>query len=191
MYALYGIWRQGVRPKFMGTWVKEIAIIQVEPCLADPSEWRLYARPDADLSAMLPYLNAVLAGARYTHETETLSFRRQGMLVTIMPTEIRLALVPSLDAGRALLDWLRDTINNTYAHRAGIVPREGLQHLPSALDLYKLLPRTNCDQCGFGTCIAFALRLVSGISRVAECPPLEEAKSPRPRLALHMLLGEA
>ncbi|MDQ7839898.1 MAG: (Fe-S)-binding protein [bacterium] len=173
----------------MDAWLKKITIIQVEPCLADPSEWRLYARPDADLSAMLPYLNAVLPGVRYTHETRTLSLRREGMLVTIMPSEIRLALVPSLDAGRALLERLRDTINNTYAHRAEIVPREGLQQLPSALDLYKLLPRTNCARCGLGTCIAFALRLASGAGRVAECPPLQEDGYLKSRLALQTLLG--
>jgi ArsR family metal-binding transcriptional regulator len=175
----------------MGDLVKEIAIVQVEPCLADPSEWRLHARPDADLSAMLPYLNAVMTGARYTHETRTLSFRKEGMLVTIMPQEIRLALVPSLDVGRALLEWIRETVNDTYAHRADIVPREGLQHLPSALDLYKLLPRTNCDLCGFGTCIAFALHLASGAGRIAECPPLQQEGAVTSRLALQMLLGEA
>lgn len=140
---------------------------------------------------MLPYLNAVLGGARYTHETRTLSLRKEGMLVTIMPTEIRLALVPSLDAGRALLDWIRETTNDIHAHRAEIVPREGLQHLPSALDLFKVLPRTNCARCGLGTCIAFALRLASGIGRVEECPPLQENGFLKSRLALQMLLGEA
>jgi len=191
LYALVGIQEDASQTKLMGDGVKEIVIVQVEPCLADPSEWRLYARPDGDLGEILPYLNAVLAGARYTHETRTLSLRREGMLVTIMPHEIRLALVPSLDAGRALLEWIKETINDTYARRADLVPREGLQHLPSALDLYKLLPRTNCARCGFGTCIAFALRLASGAGRVVECPPLQEEEFRKTRLALQMLLGEA
>lgn len=174
----------------MDGWLNEVTITRVEPCLADPSEWRLYATPDVDLSEMLPYLNAILPGARYTHGTRTLSLRREGMLVTLMPAEIRLALVPSLDAGKALLEWLRTTINDTYARRDQIVPREGLQHLPSALDIYKLLPRTNCNQCGFGTCVAFALRLASGVGRTAECPPLQQAEASQPRLALQTLLGE-
>jgi ArsR family metal-binding transcriptional regulator len=174
----------------MGGWLNEVTITRVEPCLADPSEWRLSAAPDADLSEILPYLNAVLPGARYTHETATLSLRREGMLVTVMPREIRLALVPSLDAGKAILEWLRTTINDTRARRAQIVPREGLQRLPSALDIYKLLPRTNCDRCGFETCLAFALRLASGTGRVAECPPLQDGESSQPRRALQMLLGE-
>ena len=174
----------------MGGWLNEVTITRVEPCLADPSEWHLSAAPGADLSEVLPYLNAVLPGARYTHATATLSLRREGILVTVMPGEIRLALVPSLDAGKALLEWLRTTINDTHARRAHIVPREGLQHLPSALNIYKLLPRTNCNRCGFGTCVAFALRLASGAGRVAECPPLQDAGASQPRLALQMLLGE-
>ncbi len=172
------------------TWLHEIAVVHVEPCLADPSEWRLTAKPDRDMTDMLPYLNAVLPGARYTHETKTLSLKREGMLVTIMPDEVRVALVPSLDAGRALLEWLRDMVNDTYTRRADIVPHEGLQHLPSALDLYKLLPRTNCARCGLGTCIAFALRLASGNGRVAECPPLLEDGFLASRIALQTLLGE-
>lgn len=175
----------------MNEWLNEVAIVQVEPCRADPSEWRLHARPDVDLSAILPYLNAVLPGVRYTHETNTLSLRREGMLVTIMPREIRLALVPSLDAGKAVLDRIKRTINATHARRAEIVPREGLQHLPSALDLYKLLPRTNCARCGLGSCIAFALRLAAGAGRVGECPPLHQDGFIRSRLALETLLGEA
>jgi ArsR family metal-binding transcriptional regulator len=112
------------------------------------------------------------------------------VLVTVMPREIRLALVPSLEAGRELLEWLRDTVNDTCARRAEIVPREGLQHLVSALDLYKLLPRTNCNRCGFGTCIAFALRLASGAGRSTECPPLHEEAFSTLRLALQTMLGD-
>lgn len=179
-----------MKPTVAGTWLGEIAVVHVEPCLADPSEWRLTAKPDRDVTDVLPYLNAVLPGARYTHETKTLSLKKEGMLVTIMPDEVRVALVPSLDTGNALLEWLRDTVNDTYARRADIVPNEGLQHLPSALDLYKLLPRTNCARCGQGTCIAFALRLASGSGRVAECPPLLEDGLLASRLSLQMLLGE-
>jgi ArsR family metal-binding transcriptional regulator len=91
------------------TWLDEITVVHVEPCLADPSEWRLTARPDRDVTDVLPYLNAVLQGARYTHETKTLSLKKEGMLVTIMPEEVRLALVPSLDTGKALVEWLRPT----------------------------------------------------------------------------------
>lgn len=87
----------------MGALLKAITVVQVEPCLADPSEWRLYAA--------------------------------------------------------------------------------------SALDLYKLLPRTNCARCGFATCVAFALRLASGTAQVGECPPLQEPEFSKPRLTLQAILA--
>ena len=31
-----------------------------------------------------------------------------------------------------------------------------------ALDIYKLLPKTNCKKCGHPTCLAFAMKLATG-----------------------------
>jgi acetyl-CoA decarbonylase/synthase complex subunit gamma len=47
----------------------------------------------------------------------------------------------------------------------------------SGLDIYKLLPRTNCRECGFATCLAFAMQLAKKAVRIDKCPYLsEEAK---------------
>ncbi len=29
----------------------------------------------------------------------------------------------------------------------------------TGLEIYKLLPKTNCKECGFPTCLAFAMKL--------------------------------
>lgn len=47
----------------------------------------------------------------------------------------------------------------------------------SGLDIYKLLPKTNCRKCGFATCLAFAMQLAKKAVGVDKCPYLsEEAK---------------
>lgn len=47
----------------------------------------------------------------------------------------------------------------------------------SALDIYKLLPKTNCKKCGSPTCLAFAMRLLGKKASLEECPDVsEEAK---------------
>ena len=47
----------------------------------------------------------------------------------------------------------------------------------SGLDIYKLLPKTNCRECGFATCLAFAMQLAKKAVRIDKCPYLsEEAK---------------
>lgn len=48
----------------------------------------------------------------------------------------------------------------------------------TGLDIYKLLPRTNCGKCGSPTCLAFAMRLVQKKAALEECPDVsEEAKA--------------
>lgn len=47
----------------------------------------------------------------------------------------------------------------------------------TALDIYKLLPKTNCKKCGSPTCLAFAMRLLTKKGSIEECPYVsDEAK---------------
>ena len=47
----------------------------------------------------------------------------------------------------------------------------------SGLDIYKLLPKTNCRECGFVTCLAFAMQLAKKAVSIDKCPYLsDEAK---------------
>jgi len=42
----------------------------------------------------------------------------------------------------------------------------------SGLDIYKLLPKTNCRECGFVTCLAFAMQLAKKSVSIDKCPYL-------------------
>ena len=42
----------------------------------------------------------------------------------------------------------------------------------SGLDIYKLLPKTNCRECGFATCLAFAMQLAKKAAGIDKCPYL-------------------
>jgi len=47
----------------------------------------------------------------------------------------------------------------------------------SGLDIFKLLPQTNCGDCGVPTCMAFAMKLAQKKAELSECPHAsEEAK---------------
>ncbi len=43
-----------------------------------------------------------------------------------------------------------------------------------ALDIYKLLPKKNCKECGEPTCLTFAMKLASGKVKPEECPYLDD-----------------
>lgn len=40
----------------------------------------------------------------------------------------------------------------------------------SGIQIYKLLPQTNCKECGFPTCLAFAMKLAAKQVELADCP---------------------
>ena len=47
----------------------------------------------------------------------------------------------------------------------------------TGLDIQKLLPKTNCKECGSNTCLAFAMKLAAKKASLSECPyASEEAK---------------
>jgi len=56
----------------------------------------------------------------------------------------------------------------------------------SGIDILKMLPKTNCQECGFPTCMAFAMKLAAGQAELDACPyvtdeareKLEEASAP-------------
>jgi acetyl-CoA decarbonylase/synthase complex subunit gamma len=44
----------------------------------------------------------------------------------------------------------------------------------TGLDIYKLLPKTNCKECGFPTCLAFAMKLAQKGTELNKCPYVSE-----------------
>lgn len=44
----------------------------------------------------------------------------------------------------------------------------------SGLDIQKLLPKTNCKECGSNTCLAFAMKLAAKKASLSECPYASE-----------------
>ncbi|MFH1775634.1 MAG: acetyl-CoA decarbonylase/synthase complex subunit gamma [Chloroflexota bacterium] len=56
----------------------------------------------------------------------------------------------------------------------------------TGIEIFKLLPKTNCGECGVPTCLAFAMNLAAGKAQLSACPhvseeataKLEEASAP-------------
>lgn len=48
----------------------------------------------------------------------------------------------------------------------------------NGMQIYKMLPRKNCKECGFPTCLAFAMKLAQGGTEAEKCPYMsDEAKA--------------
>ena len=44
----------------------------------------------------------------------------------------------------------------------------------SGIQIYKLLPQTNCKDCGFPTCLAFAMKLAAKQVELTACPHVSD-----------------
>ena len=44
----------------------------------------------------------------------------------------------------------------------------------SGIQIYKLLPQTNCKDCGFPTCLAFAMKLAAKQAELSLCEHVSE-----------------
>jgi ArsR family metal-binding transcriptional regulator len=168
-----------------------IRVTHTLPCLADPAKIRFHAEPSADLEPVLPYLNAVMQGAVYNHEARALTFTKEDRIISVFPRRITGSKALDVQDACAILDWLRGLINDTWSRREEITPSCERRQRLTALAVYKLLPGTNCRQCGLPTCLAFAVELTSERASIMKCDPLFLPENSEKRELLLDLLRDA
>lgn len=130
------------------------------------------AHLDQDVSEVLPYLNAVLGGFEYVKDPPAVIFRSQGKLITVHGRKIAINALRDEDQADKILSWLQREINDAWENRNGIEPIYEGAPKPKVIEILKLLPRTNCKECGEPTCLVFAARMAEGVKVPQDCPPL-------------------
>jgi acetyl-CoA decarbonylase/synthase complex subunit gamma len=68
--------------------------------------------------------------------------------------------------------------------------KAGLKEL-SPIDIYKLLPKINCKECGVDNCMAFATKIVNREISIDQCPPLLKKENEKAYAKLKDLLKPA
>lgn len=152
--------------------LESIILTRILPCLAEPGKIIIIGKPLNPLDDVLPYLATLPGVIAYNPETYTLTFRRQPGFLTLYSDKVYITQVNDTQQGLDLLKALTDAINATWERRAELVALTIRRHAPRPLDIWTLLPQTNCGQCGESTCMAFACNLLLQNRSVAECLPL-------------------
>jgi ArsR family metal-binding transcriptional regulator len=152
--------------------VEKIDIEHIEPCFADETKIRLIARIPVDVSELMPYLNAMLASATYVRDRPALTLTKGVRLITVYPRKVTIAKADDVADAEETLAWLCGKINYAYEHMDTIKPVYEGKIRVKPLDIYGLLPRTNCRECGEQGCLAFALLLLQEKHLLSDCGPL-------------------
>jgi ArsR family metal-binding transcriptional regulator len=155
------------------TYLDSITLIRTLPCLAEPGRIIVIGKPSQPLGEVIPYLATLPSIIAYNPEQRTLTFRRQPGFLTIQSEEIYVTQVKDVEEGLELLASLTESINKVWEHRQKLVAVLTTKRTPRPLDVWELLPRTNCGRCGEATCIAFAVGLLQQNRTLDECPSLQ------------------
>jgi len=130
------------------------------------------AHLNQDVSEVLPYLNTVLGGYEYLKDPPAVIFRSQGKLVTVHGNKIALNALRDEAEADKILEWLKREINEAWENRESIVPCYEGSPKPKLIEILKLLPKSNCKECGDPTCMVFAFRMAEGVKGPEDCPSL-------------------
>jgi ArsR family metal-binding transcriptional regulator len=153
-------------------YLDSIALTKTLPCLAEPGKIIVIGKPNRLLNDVIPYLATLPGVIAYDPGVCTLTFRRQPGFMTLFSDKVTITQVKDTQEGLALLAALEVAINTVWEHRSSLVAVTCSKRAPRHLDIWELLPRTNCGQCGEATCLAFAVGLLQQKRNLSECLPL-------------------
>ena len=164
--------------------------IRIATHSAEHFEYEAIAHLDADISPVLPYLNATLSRGLYLPDKPVLSWRHEGHSIGFWPERIAADDLESREEAKEMIEYLVGLVNETWNRREQLEPDTRTHERLQPLEIYQLLPKTNCKECGEDRCFSFALKLVTGQVEVQSCRPLyEETAYEGQRTRLETLLA--
>ena len=157
------------------TLIREYEIeLHAPPCLPGAPVYAAKAHIPNDVSEVMPYLNAVLDRPFYGGDNQFIIWQDEERKYALRPNELAVSTIFDREQAAELVEKAVAMINEIWERRGEITPDHTKKTPPKVLDILKLLPRTNCQDCGLQSCMAFAAELVEGTCRLEDCPYLLE-----------------
>ncbi|OAG27744.1 (Fe-S)-binding protein [Thermodesulfatator autotrophicus] len=129
---------------------------------------------EEDLTPLMPYINATAKVLFYEPKEPVIVFKMSKHKVALRRFEAQIADVKDIPEGKKLLAELDQLLKEIWLKKEEITPLFEPKEKPTALEIYKYLPKTNCGLCGEATCLAFASKLSMGDVDLLQCKPLFE-----------------
>ena len=146
-------------------------------CMPGAMSVQCFAHLHEDVGQALPYLNTSLGGHTYIQDPPSVTFKVQGKLVTVHSKKIAINALKDEEEATKIIEWLKREINAAWENRGEIEPSYESAPIPKIIEILKLLPQTNCRECGQPTCMVFASMMTEGVKGHEDCPPLDDSKS--------------
>ena len=157
------------------------------PCDPGSEAWVATVKSGADLGELMPYVNAVIDKGEYVPGVPALVWRDGAHKFFIRRDEFGLNNLHDRAHAERKVEKLVRFLNETWGERERITPDFTSRSKPAVLEVFKLLPRTNCGKCGVPSCMAFAAGLSEGKKAAGDCPPLLEEENAENLESLRLL----
>lgn len=148
-------------------------------CQPDAKGVHCFAHLEEDVSQVLPYLNAVLGGFEYFNDPPAVTFRAQGKLITVHGKKIAVNALKDEAEAKKIIEWLKREINLAWENKSRIEPCYTGMPKPGIIEILKLLPKTNCRECGETTCMVFAAKVAEGAKGREDCTQIGSSEGQR------------
>lgn len=166
--------------------------LEAPACEPGAEYWNATARFKDDISDVFPYLNAEWKNAIYSPGAKQLTFQMEDRAVALKENEVTISNLPDRDSATIELEKVLGEINRIWMDRENLTPLHTARKRLVAMEIYQLLPQTNCKLCGQPTCFAFASKVTVGEAEVSACTPLfDEDTYSTKRQELQDMLAEA
>lgn len=127
---------------------------------------------NTDITELFPYINAVGENAIYYDQPHYVQFILDGFRCALYPDQVAAGMFENHEQAIKFINRLINFLNDLDTKTDSIEPNfKKYKHIP-VLEIFKLLPRTNCRECGFSTCMAFAAALSKEKIVPDQCPEL-------------------
>ena len=132
--------------------------------------WTAHFKLDSDVSELFPYINTVVKDAIYYDKPHYIRFTLNGFGCSLYTDRVAAGSFEDREQALDFVIQLIDFLNDLFSKKDSLRPdHKKYRHQP-VLEIFKLLPRTNCQECGFPTCMAFAAALSNRQVAPEQCP---------------------
>ncbi|WP_414470557.1 (Fe-S)-binding protein [Methanobacterium sp. ACI-7] len=180
-----------------GSLIKKVIIKNIKPCIISEGQISVLMQLDSELNHVLPLMTLKFPPGKvnYIEKKNILTLITHDRLITIYPSgKVSMNKTNSKEESIEVIRDIARHINDVHFENIKSKKvdfnalREKIAKL-TPLSIYNCLPQTNCEECGESTCMAFAIKLLSGESKLNECMLLHEMGYLNNVKCLKLMLG--
>ncbi len=121
----------------------------------------------------------------YDYENRILIGGNNRRRYTLRPPEIQAGIVTDPSGTPSIVKEAVEPVNRVWREHEDITRSFRERKLPTVYAIYRLLPGTDCKECGYSTCLACTACIRNGVISLERCPLLSKPEYTKNKEQIH------